>query len=62
MNLSDMSDEELATITFRLPAALREKIETQAAAEERSVSGFVRYHLGALVGVSEEEAKTEGEQ
>jgi len=58
-----MSDEELATITFRLPAALREKIETQAASEERSVSGFVRYHLGALVGVTDDDTKTsEGAQ
>lgn len=58
-----MSDEELATITFRLPAALREKIETQAASEERSVSGFVRYHLGALVEVANDDTKTsEGAQ
>ena len=56
-----MSDEELATITFRLPAALREKIKTQAAAEERSESGFIRFHIGEIFKMSEEETEVEGE-
>jgi len=48
MTTPDMSEDELATITFRLPAKLREKIKTQAAAEERSESGFIRYHIGEI--------------
>jgi Arc/MetJ-type ribon-helix-helix transcriptional regulator len=57
-----MSDDELATITFRLPATLREKIKTQAAAEERSESGFIRFHIGELFRMSEEETAISPEQ
>lgn len=60
-HVSDMSDEELATITFRLPAKLREKIKTQATAEERSESGFIRFHIGEIFKMSEEETQVEGE-
>lgn len=54
-----MSDDDLATITFRLPASLREKIKTQAAAEERSESGFIRYHIGQIFRMTEEETEIE---
>jgi hypothetical protein len=57
-----MSDEELATITFRLPAALREKIKIQAAAEERSESGFIRFHIGEIFKMTEAETNVEGDQ
>jgi len=61
MTSSDMSDDDLATITFRLPAALREKIKTQAAAEERSESGFIRFHIGEIFKMTEDETQVEGE-
>jgi hypothetical protein len=57
-----MSEEELATITFRLPAALREKIKSQAASEERSESGFIRFHIGEIFKMSEDETEVEGDQ
>lgn len=56
-----MSDDELATITFRLPATLREKIKTQAAAEERSESGFIRFHIGEIFKMTEAETQVEEE-
>ena len=59
MTRCDMSDEELATITFRLPATLREKIKTQAAAEERSESGFIRFHIGQIFSMAESETQIE---
>jgi hypothetical protein len=61
MSNADMSDNDLATITFRLPASLREKIKSQAAAEERSESGFIRFHIGEIFKMSEEETEVEGE-
>lgn len=44
-----MSDDEITSLTIRLPAELREKIRRQAKAEERSESQFVRYHLMQLL-------------
>jgi len=61
MTASDMSDDDIATITFRLPATLREKIKTQAAAEERSESGFIRFHIGQMLAMSEAETDIDGE-
>ena len=52
-----MSDDEITTITFRLPSTLREKIQNQAAAEERSESGFLRFHLGEFFRMSEDETR-----
>lgn len=51
-----MSDE-MAQISFKLPAALREKIQEQARAEERTEAGFLRYHLARLFEASEQEAR-----
>ena len=59
MTRSDMSDDDLATITFRLPSALREKIKSQAAAEERSESGFIRFHIGEIFKMTEAECAVE---
>lgn len=56
-----MSDDDIATITFRLPASLREKIKTQAAAEERTESGFIRFHIGEIFKMSEAETAVDGE-
>lgn len=42
---------EISAITFRLPAALREKIKEQAKAEERSEGGFIRFHLARVLSV-----------
>jgi Arc/MetJ-type ribon-helix-helix transcriptional regulator len=44
-----MSDDEITSLTIRLPAELREKIRRQAKAEERSESQFVRYHLSQFL-------------
>ena len=46
----------LTAISFKLPVSLREKIQAQAAAEERSESGWLRYHLAKLVEATEAEA------
>ena len=56
-----MSADEIATITFRLPATLREKIKTQAIAEERTESGFLRFHLGEFFKMAESETAIEEE-
>lgn len=44
-----MSDEEITSLTLRLPKELRERIKKQAAKEERSESQFVRFHLAAIL-------------
>ena len=49
--------ERLTTITFRLPESLRDKIKSQATDEERSESGFLRFHLGRLFAMSEAETE-----
>jgi hypothetical protein len=56
-----MSDE-LSTITFRLPTSLREKIKTQASAEERSEGAFIRFHIGQMLAVSEDETEVNEEE
>ena len=48
-----MSDD-VTTISFRLPAALREKIKDQAKAEERSEGAFIRFHLAQMLAVADE--------
>jgi Arc/MetJ-type ribon-helix-helix transcriptional regulator len=53
-----MSDD-VSTITFRLPASLREKIKEQAKAEERSEGAFIRYHLAQLLAVADEDTGDE---
>jgi Arc/MetJ-type ribon-helix-helix transcriptional regulator len=45
-----MSDAELTSLTLRLPQYLRDRIKQQAAAEERTESQFVRFHLSNLLG------------
>jgi len=62
MTRSDMSEDELATITFRLPSTLREKIKAQAIAEERSESGFLRFHIGEIFKMTEAETNVDGDQ
>lgn len=57
MTTSDMSDEDISTITFRLPATLREKIKTQAASEERTESGFIRFHIGEIFRMTEDDVR-----
>ena len=61
MTRSDMSDQAFTTLSLRLPVILREKIQTQAANEERTESGFVRYHIGKVVNATEEETTIEEE-
>lgn len=52
---------ELSAISFKLPTTLREKIKAQAAAEERTESGFLRFHLGKLFQMTDEETNIEDE-
>lgn len=47
--------ETLTAITFKLPETLREKIKARAAQEERSESGFIRFHIGQMFAMSEAE-------
>lgn len=42
-----MTDDEVTTITLRLPKSLRERLEAQAKREERTLSQCVRFHLSA---------------
>lgn len=44
-----MSDDEITSLTIRLPGDLRDKIRRQAKAEERTESQFVRYYLTRLL-------------
>lgn len=61
---------EMCVMTFKLPQSLREKMKERAQAEERSESGFLRYHLSLLLnedvseGADEEEMEktAEGER
>lgn len=53
-----MSDD-VTTITFRLPASLREKIKDQAKREERSEGAFIRFHIADLLSVADEEIDEE---
>ena len=55
-------NDELSTITFRLPASLREKIKNQASAEERSEGAFIRFHIGKMLEVSDDEAEVNEEE
>jgi predicted DNA-binding protein len=47
-----MSDE-LTTLTFRLPADLREVLKTRAAAEGRTESNYLRHYLGQFLGLTQ---------
>lgn len=60
--MSDDATNQLTAITFRLPAALREKIKAAAIAEGRSESGYIRFHLGQLVAMTEAETEVTGEE
>ena len=51
----------ITKISFGLPTELRDRIKAQAAIEERSESGFLRYHLGKLFEMSDEETKIDEE-
>ena len=47
-----MSDE-LTTITFRLPSALRERIREAAKNDDRPEGSWIRYRLAQLLAVDE---------
>ena len=51
----------ITKISFGLPTELRERIRAQAALEERSESGFLRFHLGQLFAMSDEETTLDEE-
>lgn len=53
---------EFSTVTFRLPAALREKIKEAADAEDRSEASMIRRLLGEAMAVTEDPADEEGEE
>ena len=44
-----MDSTELTSLTLRLPVHLRERLEKQAAGEERTLSQFIRFHLAHLL-------------
>lgn len=48
--------DEIVAISFKLPDALRQKIKEAAKAEERSESGYLRFHLGEMFKMSEAES------
>lgn len=48
---------QLTAISFKLPESLREKIKARAALEERSESGFLRYHLAKICEMSDAETR-----
>jgi len=50
---------QLTAISFKLPESLREKIRVRAAQEERSESGFLRFHLAKICQADEDEVKLE---
>jgi len=54
-------NDELTSLTLRLPTTLRERIETQAKREDRTASQFVRFHLATLLTdlVPDDAPKTE---
>jgi predicted DNA-binding ribbon-helix-helix protein len=52
------NETEFVALSFRVPATLRAKLEEQAKAEERTLSSFLRFHIGRLLDASEEEAAT----
>jgi len=46
------------TLTVRMPISLRERIEAQAAREDRTASQFVRFHLDRLIAAETETTNT----
>jgi predicted DNA-binding ribbon-helix-helix protein len=50
------NETDFVALNFRVPVTLRAKLEEQAKAEERTLSSFLRYHIGRLLHASEEEA------
>lgn len=54
-----MSDE-LTTITFRLPSALRERIREAAKNDDRPEGSWIRFQLAQLLAVDEGEMGDEG--
>ncbi len=48
-----MTDDEVTSITLRLPKSLRERLEAQAKREERTLSQCVRFHLAARLDVTD---------
>lgn len=57
-----MSDEALSAITFRLPTTLREKIKSAAIDEGRTESGYIRFHLGQMLSMSEAETEVDEDE
>jgi Arc/MetJ-type ribon-helix-helix transcriptional regulator len=50
-----MTEDEITSLTIRLPKELRARIKRRAKAEERSESQFVRFHLAELLGADGED-------
>lgn len=53
--------DELTAISFKLSVSLREKIQEAAKREERSESGYLRFHLGEIFKMSEAETSVDDE-
>jgi len=46
--MENETDEEDASVAFRLPCALKEALEAAAKREERTLSGYIRFHLAKI--------------
>ncbi len=44
-DMADLTDEEITTLTIRMPRALRERIKELARLEDRNESQVIRYYL-----------------
>lgn len=50
-------DSDTTQLSLRIPRDLRERLEQQAAAEERTASQFIRYHLAEILKEAETEKR-----
>jgi uncharacterized protein (DUF1778 family) len=53
-----MTVSEQTSMTLRMPASLRKRIKRAAAAEQRTESQFVRFHLSRLLEATAKPRKT----
>lgn len=48
------NNEQFEVLGVRIPVDLKERLEAAAKREERTLSGFVRFHLAQMVGAEPE--------
>jgi len=49
--------DEITSLTLRLPQELRDRLKARAAAEERTESQFVRFHLSRILEANTQKQK-----